>query len=367
MKKVLTITLALTALIGLIATGTITAADFDGDSRDDIAIFRPSTGLWAIRDVTRVYFGGSTDDSAAGDYNGDGIADIGIFRDSSGLWAIRDVTRVYFGGTSDIPVVGGGGGQRLYDYVVKADDGEDLVTALESITYRSVFIPAGTYIVNEAIDVENVQLILGAGVGNTIISFTTDGDYLGIGSNFCKVEGIYFLKGGDTTNNYGTVYITADYVTIENCRSYLALEDAFEYPITTNFVSFIDCFASSAARDGFQGISSVNSSRLVNCVAFGCGNSGFNQCNNISNGYVDGDNTSNYGFLSCNRISSSYVRDVTSIGFYRSDRISGCEVDGAGNTLTGFHTGYNISATRVINCTGVEYFDTWNTGTGTCN
>jgi len=365
--KVLITTLAITALIALIAASTLTAADFDGDSRDDIAIFRPSSGLWAIRDVTRVYFGGSSDDPVAEDYNGDGIANIGIFRESSGLWAIQNVTRVYFGGASDEPIAGGAGGQRLYDYVVKANDGADLVAALESNTNRSVFIPAGTYTVNEPIGIARVQLIVGAGVGNTVISFTNDGDYLGIATTFCKVEGIYFQGGGDTDNGYGTVYIDAENVTIESCRSFNAREDAFEYSSNADFVSFIDCFARNAAEEGFQGKSSINSSRLVNCTAYDCGSSGFNSCNNISNGYVEGANNSTYGFWNCARISSSYVRNTTSIGFYLCRRVSACDVDGAGNTPTGFHSGYNISATQVRNCTGVEYVNTWNTGTGTCN
>jgi len=89
------------------------AADFTGDGTNEIGIFRPSTGLWAIRGVTRAYFGGANDDPMPGDYNGDGIVDIGIFRPGTGLWAIRDVTRAYFGGSSDEPLVGipAGGGK----------------------------------------------------------------------------------------------------------------------------------------------------------------------------------------------------------------------------------------------------------------
>ena len=36
-------------------------ADFTGDSLDKIGIFRPATGLWAIKGVTREYFGGAGD------------------------------------------------------------------------------------------------------------------------------------------------------------------------------------------------------------------------------------------------------------------------------------------------------------------
>ncbi|MEA1927757.1 MAG: SBBP repeat-containing protein, partial [Candidatus Auribacterota bacterium] len=80
--------------------------DFNGDGTSDIAIFRGASGLWAVRGVTRVYFGGSTDETVPGDYDGDGTTDIGVFRPASGLWAIRSVTRAYFGSGSDLPESG---------------------------------------------------------------------------------------------------------------------------------------------------------------------------------------------------------------------------------------------------------------------
>jgi len=54
--------------------------------------------------VTRSYFGSGVDQLVPGDYKGDGKDDIGIYRGTSGLWAISGVTRVYFGGSSDTPV-----------------------------------------------------------------------------------------------------------------------------------------------------------------------------------------------------------------------------------------------------------------------
>ena len=90
-----------------ISFGTIApSADFDGDGTNDIGIFRSASGLWAIRGVTRVYFGSSDDDPLPGDYNGDGTVDLGLFRPGSGLWAVKGVTRVYFGGSTDEPLPG---------------------------------------------------------------------------------------------------------------------------------------------------------------------------------------------------------------------------------------------------------------------
>jgi len=64
-----------------------------------------STGLWAIRGVTRRYYGRSLYDPVPGDYDGNAADDIGISRNAAGLWAIQGISRVYFGGINDIPVV----------------------------------------------------------------------------------------------------------------------------------------------------------------------------------------------------------------------------------------------------------------------
>ncbi|MDP8235227.1 MAG: hypothetical protein P9M08_02480 [Candidatus Erginobacter occultus] len=85
---------------------SIDTADYDGDGTSDLAIFRPTTGLWAVRSLTRVYFGRGGDFPVSGDYNGDGTSNFAVFRGSSGLWAARGVTRAYFGRSGDIPVPG---------------------------------------------------------------------------------------------------------------------------------------------------------------------------------------------------------------------------------------------------------------------
>ena len=84
----------------------IGSGDFNGDGSSDIAIFRKSSGLWAVRGVTRVYFGGPSDAPVCGDYDGDGTTGIGIFRKSTSLWAIRGITHLYFGSSSDIATPG---------------------------------------------------------------------------------------------------------------------------------------------------------------------------------------------------------------------------------------------------------------------
>jgi hypothetical protein len=81
--------------------------DYTGDGTSQVGIYRPSTGLWGIRNITRTYYGRDGDEPVGSDYNGDGAADIGIFRNSSGMWALRGQSRFYFG--------------RLYDESIPAD------------------------------------------------------------------------------------------------------------------------------------------------------------------------------------------------------------------------------------------------------
>jgi hypothetical protein len=87
------------------------ATDFTGDGKDDLAVFRPATGLWAVRGVTRIYFGVSGDIPAPGNYTGGSAAEFAIFRPDNGLWAIRGATRVYFGTEGDISLSEAGGGR----------------------------------------------------------------------------------------------------------------------------------------------------------------------------------------------------------------------------------------------------------------
>ena len=103
------------------------ASDFNGSGTDDIAIFRPSTGLWAVRGVTRCYYGKDGDIPATSDYDGDGCSDITIFRPVSGLWAIRNITQGYFGKEGDIPITGGGTKRAYNPDVFQVDDMSGIV------------------------------------------------------------------------------------------------------------------------------------------------------------------------------------------------------------------------------------------------
>lgn len=80
--------------------------DYDGDGTAEAAVFRPPSGLWALRGFSRFSLGSSADLPAPADYDGDGTAEAAVFRPGSGLWAFRSGTRLFFGGSASEPVPG---------------------------------------------------------------------------------------------------------------------------------------------------------------------------------------------------------------------------------------------------------------------
>ncbi|MBK8811167.1 MAG: VCBS repeat-containing protein [Acidobacteria bacterium] len=89
-------------------------ADFDGDGRTEVSIFRPSNGEWwylrSFDGANRAFqFGQSSDKIVPADFTGDGKTDIAFFRPSNGEWFIlRSENSSFFsfpfGATGDIPV-----------------------------------------------------------------------------------------------------------------------------------------------------------------------------------------------------------------------------------------------------------------------
>ncbi len=101
------------------ATATLSGtaiSNFDRDFQSDIAVYRPSEGVWysyrlTDGNVKSFQWGLAGDKIAPGDYDGDGITDYAVFRPSNGVWYIRkssDQTFIFasFGLSNDIPVQG---------------------------------------------------------------------------------------------------------------------------------------------------------------------------------------------------------------------------------------------------------------------
>lgn len=94
-----------------------TENDFDGDGRSDLGVFRPSNGVWYLSRSTNgflaVPFGIATDRLVPADYDGDFKTDIAIWREGSpgqsGFWILQSSTNTarfeQFGQTGDEPGV----------------------------------------------------------------------------------------------------------------------------------------------------------------------------------------------------------------------------------------------------------------------
>ena len=78
--------------------------DYDGNGTTDVAVFRPSTGTWFVRNGITVAWGTSGDIPVPGDYDGNGTTDVAVFRPSTGTWFVRNGTTAAWGTSGDVPL-----------------------------------------------------------------------------------------------------------------------------------------------------------------------------------------------------------------------------------------------------------------------
>ena len=108
-----------------------TRADFDGDGRTDLSVFRPNEGNWYLNrsaaGFTALNYGAANDRLVPGDYDGDGKTDLAVMRPNANNTAAffyifnsgtATSTAVQFGLPTDVPVVGDYDNDRKSDVAV---------------------------------------------------------------------------------------------------------------------------------------------------------------------------------------------------------------------------------------------------------
>jgi hypothetical protein len=180
--------------------------DYDGDGKDDFALFRssdPDAFFYIVRSsdgaFQAVRWGLTGDQVVARDYDGDGITDMAVFRSGPALGAqayfYYRSSRNGFGQVS-IPWGTTGNGVSTFDTPVPADyDGDG---KYDVAVYRVGLAPANTYIILRSSD----GAARFAQWGNFATDYVVPGDYDGDGkADLCAV------RTGATSSSPLTWYI----------------------------------------------------------------------------------------------------------------------------------------------------------------
>lgn len=247
-------------------------------------------------------------------------------------------------------------GNDTYDYYVTAGDWADLVQALESGTYATIYVPDGTYTCtdNEATPLDthaNVTRIDGESRDGVI--FDADGTTNGSITNFLALNpetiisnisitglpatgAIYAFSGSYTGVSYSYPNLITRAV---NCQVIAPDGGGNSNCFAFRMVSANNCFVDGDSKiGGFTYCTDTTDCRTLDCItgfvycygisactsSSGVGTgTGFSTCYSVSSCYT------NYlatGFQGCNSISSSYARICRSNGFLSCRGMSACGV-----------------------------------------
>jgi hypothetical protein len=132
-------------------TPVMSGTDFDGDGQSDLAVYRPSSGMWEILKSLNNYttsvalaWGTSTDRPVPGDYDGDRKTDAAVYRPSNGTWYVLQSSTNYttsiafaWGVSTDLPVPGDYDGDGKTDFAIYRPSTGEWYVLLSSTGYTT--------------------------------------------------------------------------------------------------------------------------------------------------------------------------------------------------------------------------------------